>query len=148
MILKKNFPNLTDEDLQSLIKNGGSNYNLYNKYLSRSDKTDNNSIEVLYFNYKTYMNEVYKVKETATGAEKIIRKSDAFNPPNIKGLKFERIAKNIEVLYEGLYIPGAKKLLKWNLCENMLREKSDANKVKMNYSLVAPRNIMAKLNLS
>jgi hypothetical protein len=137
--LKKEFPNLTDEDLQSLIKNGGSNYNLYNKYLSRSDKTDNNSIEVLYFNYKTYMNEVYKVKETATGAEKIIRKSDAFNPPNIKGLKFERIAKNIEVLYEGLYIPGAKKLLKWNLCENMLREKSDANKVKMNYSLVAPR---------
>ena len=44
--LKKEFPNLTDEDLQSLIKNGGSNYNLYNKYLSRSDKTDNNSIEV------------------------------------------------------------------------------------------------------
>ena len=137
--LKKEFPNLTDEDLQSLIKNGGGSYNLHNKYLSKADKTDNNSIEVLYFNYKTYMNEVYKVKETATGAEKIIRKSDAFNPPNIKGLKFERIAKNIEVLYEGLYIPGAKKLLKWNLCENMLREKSDANKVKMNYSLVAPR---------
>ena len=137
--LKKEFPNLTDEDLQGLIKNGGSNYNLYNKYLSRSDKTDNNSIEVLYFNYKTYMNEVYKVKETATGAEKIIRKSDTFNPPKVEGLKFERIAKNIEVLYEGIYIPGAKKLLKWNLCENMLREKSDANKVKMNYSLVAPR---------
>jgi len=143
--LKKEFPDLMDEDLQGLIKNGGGSYNLHNKYLSRADKTDNNSIEVLYFNYKTYMNEVYKVKETATGAEKIIKKSDAFNPPQVKGLKFERIARNVEVLYEGIYIPGAKKLLKWNLCENMLREKSDANKVKMNYSLVAPRIYNGKI---
>lgn len=137
--LKKEFPNLMDEDLQSLLKNGGASYNLYNRHTSGSNKRDNNSIEVLYFNYKTYMNEVYKLKETATGAEKIIKKSDAFNPPTTKGLKFERIAKNVEVLYEGVYIPGAKKLLKWNLCENMLREKSDVNKVKLNYSIVAPR---------
>ncbi len=137
--LKKEFPNLMDEDIQALIKNGGGNYNLYNRYTTGSNKTDNNSIEVLYFNYKTYMNEVYKVKETATGAEKIIRKSDAFNPPTTKGLRFERIAKNVEVLYEGVYIPGARKLLKWNLSENMLREKSDVNKVKLNYSIVAPR---------
>ena len=144
--LKKENPELTDEDLQALIKNGGASYNLYNRYTTSSDKTDNNIIEVLYFNYKTYMNEVYKVKETATGAEKIIRKSDAFNPPNhVKGLKFERIAKNVEVLYEGVYIPGAKKLLKWNLCENMLREKSDVNKVKLNYSLVAPRIYNGKI---
>tara|TARA_R110002012_G_scaffold63590_9_gene167346 strand:- start:1886 stop:4309 length:2424 start_codon:yes stop_codon:yes gene_type:complete len=143
--LKKEFPDLTDEDLKSLIKNGGASYNLFNKYTSRSDQADNNSIEVLYFNYKTYMNEVYKVKETATGAEKIIKKSDAFNPPSTEGLKFERIAKNVEVLYDGIYIPGAKKLLKWNLCENMLREKSDANKVKMNYSIVAPRMYNGKI---
>ena len=143
--LKKEFPDLTDEDLQTLIKNGGGNYNLYNRYTAGSDKTDNNIIEVLYFNYKTYMNEVYKVKETSTGAEKIIKKSDAFNPPVTKGLRFERIAKNVEVLYEGIYIPGAKKLLKWNLCENMLREKSDVNKVKMNYSIVAPRIYNGKI---
>ena len=144
--LKKEFPNLMDEDLEGLIKNGGASYNLYNRHTSGSNKTDNNSIEVLYFNYKTYMNEVYKVKETATGAEKIIRKSDAFNPPNhVKGLKFERIAKNVEVLYEGVYIPGAKKLLKWSLSENMLREKSDVNKVKLNYSIVAPRIYNGKI---
>jgi len=137
--LKKEFPDLMDEDMQGLIKNGGANYNLYNRHTSGSNKTDNNSVEVLYFNYKTYMNEVYKVKETATGAEKIIKKTDAFNPPTTEGLRFERIAKNIEVLYEGVYVPGARKLLKWNLCENMLREKSDVNKVKLNYSIVAPR---------
>ena len=143
--LKKEFPDFTDEDIQALIKNAGGNYNLYNRYTAGSDKTDNNIIEVLYFNYKTYMNEVYKVKETSTGAEKIIKKSDAFNPPTTKGLRFERIAKNVEVLYEGVYIPGAKKLLKWNLCENMLREKSDVNKVKMNYSIVAPRIYNGKI---
>ena len=136
--LKKDFPDLTNEDIDVLTKNGSNKFNT-NRYTQQYDKKDNNFIEVLYFNYKSYMNEVYKVKETATGAEKIIKKSDAFNPPTTKGLKFERIARNIEVLYEGVYIPGAKKLLKWNLCENMLREKSDANKVKLNYSLVAPR---------
>jgi hypothetical protein len=143
--LKKEFPDFTDEDIQALIKNSGGNYNLYNRYTAGSDKTDNNIIEVLYFNYKTYMNEVYKVKETSTGAEKIIKKSDAFNPPTTEGLRFERIAKNVEVLYEGIYVPGAKKLLKWNLCENMLREKSDVNKVKMNYSIVAPRIYNGKI---
>ena len=137
--LKKEFPNLTNEDIDSLLKNGGGSYNLTNRYTQQSNQTDNNTLEVLYFNYKTYMNEVYKVKETSTGAEKIIRKTDAFNPPTTEGLRFERIARNIEVLYEGVYIPGAKKLLKWELCKNMLREKSDANKVKLNYSLVAPR---------
>jgi len=137
--LKKEFPNLTNEDIDSLLKNGGGSYNLTNRYTQQSNQTDNNTLEVLYFNYKTYMNEVYKVKETSTGAEKIIRKTDAFNPPTTEGLRFERIARNVEVLYEGVYIPGAKKLLKWELCKNMLREKSDANKVKLNYSLVAPR---------
>ena len=136
--LKKDFPELTNEDIKELTKNGSNKYNT-NRYTQQYDKKDNNFIEVLYFNYKSYMNEVYKVKETATGAEKIIKKSDAFNPPITEGLKFERIARNIEVLYEGVYVPGARKLLKWNLCENMLREKSDANKVKLNYSLVAPR---------
>jgi hypothetical protein len=27
------------------------------------------------------MNEVYKVKETGTGAEKVLEKDDTFNPP-------------------------------------------------------------------
>ncbi len=143
--LKKEFPDLTNEDLDSLLKNGGGSYNLTSRYTQQSNRDDNNMVEVLYFNYKTYMNEVYKVKETATGAEKIIRKSDAFNPPTTEGLRFERIAKNVEVLYEGVYIPGAKRLLKWNLCENMLREKSDVDKVKLNYSLVAPRMYNGKI---
>jgi len=137
--LKKQFPNLSNEDLNKITQQGNQDYNIYNKYNSKINNKDNNSVQVMYFNYKTYMNEVYKVKQTATGAEKIIKKSDAFNPPASEGLRFERIAKNIEVLYEGVYVPGSNILLDWKLCDNMLREKSDVNKVKMNYSLVAPR---------
>ena len=36
-------------------------------------------------------------------------------------------------------ILGTKKLLKWNLAQNMLRPKSDYTKVKMNYAIHAPR---------
>jgi hypothetical protein len=134
------FPNLTDEDLKKITQQGSQDYNTYNKYNTQVNNKDNNSVQVMYFNYKTYMNEVYKVKETATGAEKIIKKSDAFMATPIDGeLRFERIAKNIEVLYEGVFIPGSNILLEWKLADNMLREKSDVNKVKLNYSLVSPR---------
>ena len=44
---------------------------------------DKNKVDVLYFNYKTYINEVFKLKETSTGGEKVIKKNDSFNPPKI-----------------------------------------------------------------
>ena len=138
--LKMQFPNLTDEDLKKITQQGSQDYNTYNKYNTQVNNKDNNSVQIMYFNYKTYMNEVYKVKQTSTGAEKIIKKSDAFMATPIEGeLRFERIAKNIEVLYEGVFIPGSNILLEWKLADNMLREKSDVNKVKLNYSLVSPR---------
>ena len=34
---------------------------------------------------------------------------------------------------------GCNKMLRWELAKNMVRSKSDFNKVKMNYSIVAPR---------
>jgi len=138
--LKMQFPNLTESDLKQISDYSGGSYSKYNKYNAQVNSTDNNTVEIMYFNYKTYMNEVYKVKETATGAEKIIKKSDAFMATPMEGeLRFERIAKNIEVLYEGVFVPGSNMLLDWKLCDNMLREKADINKVKLNYSIVAPR---------
>jgi len=83
------------------------------------------------------MNNVYKIKETATGSNKAIEKDDSFNPPENEN--FERVSRQIEVLYDGAYILGAQKLLRWELCKNMIRPKSDYTKVKMNYSIVAPR---------
>jgi hypothetical protein len=52
---------------------------------------------------------------------------------------FTKLQKQVEVLYEGALILGTDKLLKWELSKNMIRPKSDYTKVKMNYSIVAPR---------
>jgi len=49
-----------------------------------------------------------------------------------------KLQRAVEVVYEGAVVIGIDKLLKWNMCENMMRSKSDFNKVKMNYNIVAP----------
>ena len=136
--LAKQFPHLTESDLEEIMKSKPTNRSNYNTRYT-ADKEDNNTIQVLYFNYKTYMNEVYKSKETATGGEKIIPKDDSFNPPQEKEGSYNRMIRAIEVLYDGAMILGTNRLLRWEMAKNMMRPKSDFTKVKMNYSICAPR---------
>jgi hypothetical protein len=143
--LAKQFPHLTHEELEEIMNNKSYNRNNYNTRYS-SDKEDNNKIQVLYFNYKTYMNEVYKMKETGTGATKIIPKDDSFNPPEDVEFNFGKLQRSIECLYEGAMILGTDKLLKWEMSRNMMRPKSDYTKVKMNYAIVAPRMYDGKID--
>lgn len=145
--LKKEFPDLTDEDLKA-IQSQGIHQNSYStsRYNS-SNSDDKNQIQVLYFNYKTYMNEVYKVKETATGAEKIILRDDTFDPPiNEMTGNFGKISRSLEVLYEGCLILGTDYLLRWEMAKNMMRPKSDYSKVKMNYAINAPRMYKGRID--
>ena len=136
--LVKQFPHLSEEDLKDIVKNKSYHKSNYNTSGSNLKEEDNNKVQVLYFNYKTYMNEVYKVKETGTGADKILPKDDTFNPPeDVDG--FSKLHRSIECLYEGALILGTDKLLKWEMAKNMMRPKSDFTKVKMNYAIVAPR---------
>jgi len=136
--LAKQFPHLSESDLEDIMKN--KSYNRSNNNLRYNyEEEDVNTIQVLYFNYKTYMNEVYKIKETGTGADKIIPKNDNFNPPENKEGGYSRLLRSIEVLYEGALVLGSNKLLKWEMAKNMMRSKSDFTKVKMNYAIVAPR---------
>jgi len=143
--LAKQFPHLTESELEEIMKNKSYNRNNYNTRYS-ADKEDNNTIQVLYFNYKTYMNEVYKMKETGTGADKIIPKDDNFNPPENKEGGYSRLLRSIETLYEGALILGTNKLLKWEMAKNMMRPKSDFTKIKMNYAIVAPRMYNGKID--
>jgi hypothetical protein len=136
--LAKEFPHLSGDDLEEVMKNKSTNRSNYNS-IHTYDKEDNNTIQVLYFNWKTYMNEVYKIKETSTGSEKIIPKDDSFNPPNEKEGGYTRVLRSIECLYDGAMILGTNKLLRWEMAKNMMRPKSDFTKVKMNYAIVAPR---------
>ena len=144
--LKKEFPNLSQEDLEEIMQQPHNNKNGYSRTHLNDNYVDTNQIEILYFNYKTYMNEVYKVKTLGSGASKIIVKDDSFNPPQeLIEQNFERVSRSIEVLYEGVLILGTKKLLKWGIAKNMVRPKSDNTKVKLNYSIVAPRMYNGKI---
>jgi len=143
--LVKQFPFLTAEDLEDIVKN--KNYHQANYHNNKHNlrEEDNNKVQILYFNYKTYMNEVYKVKETGSGADKILPKDDTFNPPeNMEG-GFAKLERSIECLYDGALILGTNKLLKWEMAKNMMRPKSDFTKVKMNYAIVAPRMYKGKI---
>ena len=137
--LKKQFPDLTDEDLKNITQQGTQTAASHNRYINEDSVLDANTIQVLYFNYKTYNNEVYKIKTTATGAAKAIEKNDQFNPPKDPRSLFEKVSRSIEVVYDGAFILGTQQMLKWELAKNMIRPKSDTTKVMMNYNIVAPR---------
>ena len=138
--LKKQFPELTNEDLNQISSQSYKNNGFYDRTLQNYDEDDSNTVQVLYFNYKTFANDVYKVKETATGAVKLIPKSDGFDPPEeiMAEYNISKLSQSLEVLYEGVKVLGGR-MLKWQLAKNMVRPKSDYTKVKMNYSIVAPR---------
>ena len=132
--VKKQFPYLTDSELDEIQKYpGDSNYT--RNYRGQDDNYNN--IQVLYFEYKTYNNQVFKIKQTDQGLEKALEKPGDFNPP--ENDNFERVHRAIEVLYSGAKILGHEKMLKWQLSENMTRPYSDQTKVQMNYSISAPR---------
>ena len=142
--LKKEFPGLTQEDLDKIIKQ--PNQTSQFRGSTQNNSNDKNTIDILYFNYKTYMNEVYKVKDTMTGGSKVILRDDNFDPPiNDMVGDYGKIERSLEVLYEGVLILGTDKLLKWEMSKNMMRPKSDYTKVKMNYNIVAPRMYKGKI---
>ena len=144
--LKKEFPGLDEGELQRIIKQPNQKSNLHYRTAAQNDNEDKNTIEVLYFNYKTYMNEVYKVKDTISGATKVIMRDDTFDPPiEAYEAQFGKMKRSLEVLYEGVLVLGTDKLLKWELAKNMMRPKSDYTKVKMNYNIVAPRLYKGKI---
>jgi len=130
--LKKEFPDLTDKELERIQNMPGNR-----SYITGWGDYNSNTVQVLYFDYKTYHNQVFKIKKTDQGLLKAIEKDDTFNP--IENENFERVSRSIEVLYSGAKVLGTDTLLKWELAENMSRPYADTTKVKMNYSICAPR---------
>ena len=138
--LKKQFPHLSDADLKEIEKYPGD-VNYTRNYYGQ-DQNDN-TVQVLYFEYKTYSNQVFKIKQTEQGLEKALEKPDTFNPPASDN--FERVSRTIEVLYSGAKILGFEKMLEWKLAENMTRPYADTTKVEMNYAICAPRMYKGKI---
>jgi hypothetical protein len=130
--LKKEFPGIPTSELEMIEKMPGNK-----SYITGYGNYDNNTVQVLYFDYKTYHNQVFKIKQTEQGLLKAIEKPDTFNPP--ENDMFERVSRSIEVLYSGAKVLGTDIMLDWSLSENMTRPTADTTKVRMNYAICAPR---------
>ena len=130
--LKKQFPSITLSELEKIQDMPGNS-----QYVTNWGNYDANTIQVLYFEYKTYSDQVFKIKKTEQGLEKTLEKSDTFNPP--ENDNFERVSRTIEVLYSGAKVLGTNTMLKWEMAENMTRPTADTTKVMMNYCISAPR---------
>jgi len=128
--IKKQFPYLTKDELEKLAKYPGRQ-----GYVAQPNY-NNDLIQVLYFEYKTFVDQVFKIKKTDQGLEKALVKSDTFNPPTSDN--FDRVSRSIEVLFSGVKVMGMPQMLEWKLAENMTRPKSDLTKVNMNYAICAP----------
>ena len=136
--LKKEFPNLTNEELKKIQKYPGR------EAYMRSPNSDNDLVQVIYFEYKSYIDQVFKVKNTDNGLEKVLEKPDTFNPP--ENDNFERVSRTIEVLFTGAKVMGVEQMLRWEMSENMTRPKSDLTKVNMNYNIVAPHMYQGRID--
>ena len=128
--IKKKFPYLTDEELEKMVKYPGRDGYIANP------NYDNDLVQILFFEYKTFIDQVFKIKKTETGLEKTLEKPDTFNPPESDN--FDRVSRSIEVLFSGAKVMGVPQMLEWKLAENMTRPNSDLTKVKMNYVICAP----------
>jgi len=135
--LKKQFPYITDEEIAKIEKQGAAG-ELYRTFQTQKE-AESNFVHVLYFEYKTYQNQTWKVKQGSSGYEKALEKSGDFNPPKDQRARFKKVNRAIEVLYCGAKIIGQDNMLKWYLAENMCRPKSDVTKCHMSYNIVAPR---------
>ena len=94
--VKRQFPNLTPSELEEIQKYPGQNSFVDNTWWGQNTK---DQVQVLYFEYKTYQDQVFKIKQTEQGLEKTLEKPDTFDPP--PNDNFERVSRAIEVLYCG-----------------------------------------------
>tara|TARA_R110000765_G_scaffold20701_5_gene53537 strand:- start:2296 stop:4677 length:2382 start_codon:yes stop_codon:yes gene_type:complete len=137
--IAKQFPHLTESQLEKISKSKGTRTQLYGW-----QAYDPDTIQVMFFEYKTYNSQVFKIKETDQGLEKSLVKTDEFNPPEAD--TFKKVSRKIEVLYKGCKIIGTNELVQWELAENMSRPFADTTKVEMSYAVVAPRMYQGKIN--
>ena len=117
--LVKQFPHLTEQQIEDISKSKSDRTIHKTHGYGLRDNNDHNKVSILYFNYKTYINEVYKIKETGTGGEKAITKDDNFNPPENKEGDFEKLDRKVECLFDGAIVLGTDIVLKWEKAKNM-----------------------------
>jgi hypothetical protein len=138
--LYKEYPNLSEEEKQRLqsISNSWNNYYELNYDSQNTDVLDG-KIGLLYFNYKTSREKVWKKKKNSKGGLKVISKANDFVYKGTGDADFEKLTKVEEVWFEGVLVLGTSILLQWGVVKNMVKQNSNLNKVLPNYIGVAPK---------
>jgi len=121
--------------IKEQIANSGQSWWSYNLY-SDADRIKGTA-SLLYFTYKTTRERSKKLINRPTGEKVVMEYSEG---KNVTGNyePFKRISLVEEVLMEGVLVLGTDILLKWEVCENMSRPKSDKQKVVEQYIGIAP----------
>lgn len=123
--IKKINPNLTQEEIEEISKLAGRHDGYRSTInLQANSGLDKSNVSLLYFCYKTDKEIIYKVKSTVNGGEKALKKESGFNPPATDKARFQKVARRIDVWYEGVMVLGTNRLLKWELMQNQVRPKS------------------------
>lgn len=125
--LKKINPKLTAPELEVIRKGGQGWYDYIRTWAwQQAGLYQDQTVSLLYFNYKTTRKEVYKKKILKGGGMRITQKDESFNPPEEMMTRegFEKIERTIDVWYEGVMVMGSGQILKWEVMQNMARPKS------------------------
>ena len=138
--LRMRFPWLDKDQMEIIQKYPGNAEYLRNW----NGRYDDQTVQVIFFEYKTYVDQVFKIKETPFGLEKSLEKEDTFNPP--ENDSFKKVSRSIEVLFTGAKILGHPMMLDWKMSENMTRPYADTSRVRMNYNICAPRMYKGRIN--
>ncbi len=135
-------PDISSEKIKEIRESGQSWYDIHNLgHYYGDDLFSKDSCTLLYFNYKTTKEFVFKKKILDNGGQRVVERDDTFNPPEdilLEG-RFERISKRVDVWYEGVMVMGTNIILKWELAKNMVRPRSASQYAVPNYVAVSPR---------
>ena len=139
----KEFPELTQDQREELQSIAGSWNDYYSFDASYNDDTLKGKLGLLYFNYKTTRDRVFKKKEKKKGGSKIIERKDDFKYNGDKNLDFKKVTKTDVVWFEGVIVLGTNIILNWEVCKNMVKKDSSFDgsnlATKSNYAVCAPR---------
>jgi hypothetical protein len=114
----------------------GVNQWWYNYHSLDSTELIRGTAPILYFTYRTTREVAKKIKTTKTGG-KYVKDAKYFGGQN-KRDDYRFVVKQEEVIFEGAYALGTGILLKWEVAKNLIRPKSNTQKVCDVYIGVAP----------
>ena len=139
----KEYPELTQDQREELQSIAGAWNDYYSFDANYDDDNLKGKIGLLYFNYKTTRDRVFKKKKKKKGGSKIIERNDDFKYSGDKNLDFKKVTKTDVVWFEGVIVLGSNIILNWEVCKNMVKKDSilDGSNLatKSNYNVCAPR---------